>query len=341
MLWCCLNQGEPYSCVHIKGDDLNTSDAAAVFIRSRHARRLAPNTITTYEWALSILKDKYPSALPSQAQDIEDLFLDHSDKAAETMVGLWRKLRTFWMWLAQEGIAENIMLKVPRPQSPKRLPQTLNTTEINSLLGATLTKRDYVLLTAFLDTGLRVGEMTSIKRSDIDAVQGSVRVDGKTGERFVPISIAIAESMLEMSDDSGVWVSNKGKMTRWGLQGIVRRCMRRAKLDSHKIGPHTLRHTFAHQYILNGGDVSSLQDILGHSKVETTMIYLSMSVSTLIEQHGKFSPIALMVERGEYDEGIVAAQERTPDMSVFIEAGKKSGRVRRARTAHIEAVGQV
>ena len=76
-----------------------------------------------------------------------------------------------------------------------------------------------------------------------------------------------------------------------GLQQIVRRNMRNAGFKPPKIGPHTLRHTFGMQYILRGGDVFSLQRIMGHTRIETTMIYVNMSTELVAQQHRKFSPM--------------------------------------------------
>ena len=311
---------------------MHTHDAIDAFMRSRHARRLSPHTIAGYEWALGKVEEMYPDELPSGARDIEVLFLEGmADASAASLVGCWRKLKTFWSWLAAQEMAADIMANVPRPRAPRRFPQTLNTIEIGRLLSSALSERDYTLISAFLDTGMRVSEMASINRRDIDVEHESIRIDGKAGERFVPVSPIIADLMVSQSVEDDVWTGIKGRLTRWGLQGAVRRCMKRAGFDRRKIGPHTLRHSFAHQYILNGGDCFSLRDILGHSKVETTMIYVSMSVGTLIEQHHRYSPMARMIERGEYATGMDIVRNRVQDLSVFVKAGQKSGRVRRAK----------
>ena len=70
--------------------------------------------------------------------------------------------------------------------------------------------------------------------------------------------------------------------------------MRNAGFMSSKIGPHTLRHNFGLQYILKGGDAFSLQRIVGHRRLETTMIYVNMSTELVPQQHRKFSPMADM-----------------------------------------------
>ena len=70
--------------------------------------------------------------------------------------------------------------------------------------------------------------------------------------------------------------------------------MRNAGFKPPKIGPHALRHTLGMQYKLKGGDVFSLQRIMGHRRLGTTMIYVNMSTELVAQQHRKFSPMADM-----------------------------------------------
>ena len=75
--------------------------------------------------------------------------------------------------------------------------------------------------------------------------------------------------------------------------------MRRAGFKLPKIGPHTLRHTFSTQYMLNGGDVFSLHRIMGHSRIKTTMLYAEVSDRLVAEQHRKFSPMARFMSHAD------------------------------------------
>ena len=81
-------------------------------------------------------------------------------------------------------------------------------------------------------------------------------------------------------------------MTVSGLQQAVRKAMVRAGLRPPKLGPHMLRHTFARKYLVNGGDIPTLQAILGHSNLRSTMIYASMNIDLVAQQHSRFSPMA-------------------------------------------------
>lgn len=162
-------------------------------------------------------------------------------------------------------------------------------------------ERDYAIMVVLLDTGIRVDEWASITREGLSA--SSIRVSGKTGDRVVPILPHVYDLVSRQGDARGLWKSrggHRGYLGTWGLKTVVRRWMRRAGFKPPKIGPHTLRHTFGTQYMLNGGDVFSLRLIVGHSKIETTMLYAEMSDRLVAEQHRKFSPMARLAAQQSF-----------------------------------------
>ena len=171
----------------------------------------------------------------------------------------------------------------------RKLPRVLSKAELLTLLQTANNDRDAAVIATLLDTGLRVGELASLTKDDIQ--RNGLTVCGKVGHRVVPVSPGIYSLLHRQGDRHYVWIGQKGPLTTSGLQQIVRRTMRRAGFQPPKIGPHCLRHTFGVQWMLGGGDLSSLQSILGHSKVETTMLYAQMGNNLLLEQHRKFSPM--------------------------------------------------
>jgi integrase/recombinase XerD len=76
-----------------------------------------------------------------------------------------------------------------------------------------------------------------------------------------------------------------------GIQILLRRYGQQAGLTSVRVSPHTLRHTFAKNYIMNGGDIFSLQRILGHTDISTVKIYLNLFAVDVKKQHTRFSPV--------------------------------------------------
>ena len=193
----------------------------------------------------------------------------------------------------QEDLCEsNPVAKMPIPRQRPTMPRVLSEKETQRLLMAATSERDRAVLVVLLDTGLRVGELASLTRNN--ARPDGLTVNGKVGERVVPISPGVYELLLRQGNERGFLIGRRRPLSRSGIQGIVRACMRRAGYSPPKIGPHTLRHTFGVQYMVNGGDVASLQRILGHTKIETTMLYVQMSNAMVAQQHLQFSPMRNM-----------------------------------------------
>lgn len=81
-----------------------------------------------------------------------------------------------------------------------------------------------------------------------------------------------------------------------GIQQMLRRCGRQAGISGMRCSPHVFRHTFAKNYLLNGGDIFSLQKILGHSSLASVRNYLNLFSIDIKRQHQRFSPVDNMAE---------------------------------------------
>ena len=91
---------------------------------------------------------------------------------------------------------------------------------------------------------------------------------------------------------AALFLSGEGfPLTKSGVQQMLRRCGRRAGLNGIRCSPHVFRHTFAGRYLMNGGDIFSLQRILGHSSLASVRVYLNLFGSDIKRQHQRFSPV--------------------------------------------------
>ncbi len=273
-----------------------TDHAVRKFLKTRHMHDVSPRTIEAYEWALSKLMIVHPHELPATTEEMHRVFTAFPDLAPESKKSLWRRLGIFFRWLEREDLAPNLMATIPAPLCRRKLPRTLSESETSRLLASIDDERDYAIMVVLLDTGIRVGELASITWDGLSP--SGIRVSGKTGDRVVPILPHVYDLVSRQGDEGGVWKSrggHRGYLGTWGLKTVVRRRMRHAGFKPPKIGPHTLRHTFGTQYMLNGGDVFSLKRIMGHSNIETTMLYVEMSDRLVAEQHRKFSPMARFI----------------------------------------------
>ena len=265
-----------------------TNDAIEIFLNSQRSRSSSDNTIIGYAWALDKIAEKYPDELSETPEEMEALIAAQSGLAPESVRSLWQRLNTFWRWLHNRGYTANAMSGVTAPQQRKRFPRTLSVSEVKTLLSHVTHPRDYALMMVLLDTGMRVGELESMRKSKISPL--GINVSGKNGDRLVPMTQKVRLLAMEQGDDEYFWVGKKGPLTRSGLQQIVKRQMKGAGLEPPKLGPHVLRHTFGMQYVRRGGDLFSLQTMLGHSNINATKVYVAMSHELVLAQLEKFSP---------------------------------------------------
>jgi len=218
-----------------------------------------------------------------------------------------RAIRAFLNFLAREGYTEENFAKyVRKVKLPKQYPYVLTDEQVTALLKACNRKtwegqRNYTMLILFLDTGLRLSELINLTISDLNMNKRSMLIrNGKGGkDREVYLGKTALKELAK-------WLSIRGHfayedrlfLTRQGeplkkrhVETILERLAKKAGLTGVRVSPHTLRHTFATNFIRNGGDVFSLQRILGHASIETCMIYVHLGGRQLQEAMLRFSPV--------------------------------------------------
>ena len=172
----------------------------------------------------------------------------------------------------------------------RRLPRVLSQLEVEQLLGACESRRDLALVMLMLDTGIRLGEIAALTWGDIGP--DYIRVhDGKSDDRVVSVGPGVKQLLLGLGDGRRIWVGRKGPLTRSGVQQVYRRLFLRSGLEGRRLGPHLLRHTFGTQYIVGGGNLFSLKEILGHSSISTTQIYVTLARAQVSADHARHSPV--------------------------------------------------
>jgi len=157
-------------------------------------------------------------------------------------------------------------------------------------------KRLHTLACLLLDSGLRINEALSLRSDDVDLDNFLLRVHGKGGkDRVVPISYEMRKLMWRwlrtQQGGGGLVFSTRGgtKLNYHNTLGDFKRLGNRLHITGVRFSFHTLRHTFAVNYIRNGGDVFRLQRILGHTTLEMTRRYVNLQKSDLQAVHSKLS----------------------------------------------------
>jgi len=149
-------------------------------------------------------------------------------------------------------------------------------------------------VSVFIDSGARASEIATLCKETI--YEDTIKVDGKTGQREVPISEETRQLLLALKSTDGkseyVFLNARGRpLTRYGIYQIISGYMRQAGIDGPKVGSHRLRHGFGKNYLVNGGDLRSLQKIMGHASITTTEGYTELAIDELVAMHHKFTPL--------------------------------------------------
>ena len=103
--------------------------------------------------------------------------------------------------------------------------------------------------------------------------------------------MCIRDRASQDGSDEYLFHGQRGPLTRRGIYRIVRRYMSKAGIGGPKLGGHRLRHAFGKNYIVNGGDLRSLQEIMGHASITTTQKYATLNLTDTVEKHHRFTPL--------------------------------------------------
>jgi len=225
--------------------------------------------------------------------------------ASQTTVnGYFRALRTFFNWLEREElIIENPFRNLKTPKVDRKIIQALTPNEIERLFKlcsgkSALDVRNRAILSVFLDTGLRISELTNLTIDDVNMDDGSILVKrGKGGKQRIVRIGSKAQKVLwkyitlyRKGNSNSLFLNRSGEpLDVIGIKILIKRLGDKVKVKVH---PHKLRHTFAISFLRAGGDVFSLQYLLGHSTLQMTQRYLqSLDANDAANAHRKYSPL--------------------------------------------------
>lgn len=232
-------------------------------------------------------------------------FLEHAAKQPETLVEADIKAylahlisdresspstvalaRSAVLFLCNEIIGLNIV-KIKTPKIPKKLPVVATKDELSALFDALQTKSKLMIKLIYA-SGLRVSELVALKLDDLELSEGHGWVRGGKGGKdrlfIIPpeLSSNIKKYLAKSKISSGFVFPGSGgsQMTTRNVQKIISNALKRAAVTK-KLSPHKLRHSFATHLLEAGNDVRVIQELLGHSNLQTTQIYTHVTKSTL------------------------------------------------------------
>jgi len=230
----------------------------------------------------------------------------------QTIQGYYRAIKAFFSWMIREEYLENDPTRnIRRPKAPQTIVPTFDEEQVRRLLAVPDRTRptgfrDYCILMLLLDTGVRLNELAGLRISDLHLEDGLIQVYGKGNkERMVPVGSKVRKLLWRYlaqhrpepiyPEVQTVFLTPGGRPIKGEtVYRMVVRRGRQAGLEGVRCSPHTFRHTFAVSFLRNGGDVFSLQRILGHTSLVVTRMYCQLSESDIQAQHRRCSPVDRM-----------------------------------------------
>lgn len=218
-------------------------------------------------------------------------------------------LRSFLKWLARNDYKSLAPEKIELPKTSSRSLKFLNEGQVERLLSQPIPSkktglRDKAILEVLFSTGLRVAELVSLNRAQVDIKRGEFSVLGKGGHRRVVFlsknAVYWLQKYLQGREDDWqpifirytgkIEAANRGeamRLTVRSVQRLVRKYARRANL-SVEVTPHVLRHSYATDLLQAGADIRSVQEMLGHKNIATTQIYTHVTNPQLKKIHERY-----------------------------------------------------
>jgi integrase/recombinase XerD len=279
-------------------------------------RNLSKNTITSYLFDLQklniFLEENNFSSNPSHIKEStlkKFVYKISKEIKPSSQARIISGIKRFFDFLILENILnENPLENIETPKIGSKLPTTLTVKEIDKLIDSIDIKsknkiRNKAIIEILYSCGLRVSELITLKVSDLYFNESIIKVTGKGNkERFVPISkgaikyiekylneIRIFQKIKKGSEDT-LFLNERGSgLSRVMIYIILNDLKIKAEINK-KIGPHTLRHSFATHLLENGADLITIQNMLGHENIVTTERYLHVNRKHLVESISKYHP---------------------------------------------------
>ncbi len=257
------------------------------------------NTIKSYSHDIGLFFEYFniePGIINrDQIIEYKDYLLETRNNDAKTINRALSSLKSYNEFLVKNGYQDEVTIlsqDYRKVQKQLTSPTNTNNKEIFSFMEKVKKNepiRNYYIIRLILNTGLRISELLSIELSDIDLKRKNLKIVGKgSKQRNIPLNDKAIEIIKLVIDDRKnyryayevlnskyLFLSNKSEKLKGSTINRI------FNNYSNKITPHTLRHVFATDYLENGGDLRSLQMILGHGNLSTTAIYTHPTESSM------------------------------------------------------------
>ena len=283
----------------------------------QHEKRYPESTLVSYKNDVtqfqSFIENKYPAVKDVSNRQIRAwivYLLNERQLANSTIRRKISSLNTYFNWEVRRSIrSTNPAREVAALRLPKRIPQYVSGVAMDTMIKDLVPSdhdlsswRDFLIIELLYNTGMRRQELINLTWKDVDQSRKVIKVLGKGNkERQIPVSEdlirnievykGIVLSELGATTDT-VLITDKGKkLYPKFVYNVVNKYLTQYS-SLNKRSPHTLRHTFATHLLNNGADLNDIKELLGHSSLAATQVYMHNSIEKLKKVYAQAHPKA-------------------------------------------------
>lgn len=288
------------------------------FILQLHNKKnTSNNTEISYKRDLTklfeYLKIDEPVKIQKVSKDDLKKYIEHLSEIGRADTTISRNIasmKAFFGYLSDIGyLKTNPSTELKAPKIIKKTPEILTVCQVDELLGQPSKNtpkelRDKAMLELLYATGMRVSELIGLKMEDVNLTQEYVLCHERKKERLIPFGLDAKKALVKYITSGREYLLGKnvdgevlfpnckgGQMSRQGFWKLIKSYGKKAGIDT-ELTPHTLRHSFAAHLVENGADLKAVQEMLGHSDISTTQIYMTSGNKRVREIYAKAHPKA-------------------------------------------------
>lgn len=282
-----------------KGQD-NSNDLLELFLSTKRLEGRSDRTLKYYKnTVLNMMKSVQKPVTAITTDDLRQYLADYQKRPTvckQSVDNIRRNLSSFFNWLEDENyILKSPVKRIHKIKSPVVVKEAYSDDEIEKLRYECKEIRDLALVDFLLSTGMRVGELVLLNRSDIDFVERECVVLGKGDKERVVYFDAKAKLHLQeylstrTDSNPALFVGTRAPFNRLSIGGVevmIRRLGKKTGIE--KCHPHKFRRTMATVAIDKGMPIEQVQKLLGHEKIDTTLRYALVKQSNVKSAHRKY-----------------------------------------------------